>query len=79
MPSSAPSSFEGEVGYVRFTAEAQMERPWKFNHVTRSAFTVISLVDLNMEPPEFKVRPPIYVIVVIAMMMMMMKITYIDY
>ena len=55
LPPTVPSSFEGEVGYVRYTAEATMERPWKFNHVSRSAFTVISLVDLNMEPPEFKV------------------------
>ena len=44
-----------------------MERPWKFNHVTRSAFTVISLVDLNMEPTEFKVMPPqVNVIIMIA-------------
>jgi len=55
LPPNVPSSFEGEIGYVRYTAEATMERPWKFNHVTRSAFTVISLVDLNLEPPEFKV------------------------
>jgi len=56
LPPTVPSSFEGEVGYVRYTAEAAMERPWKFNHVTRSAFTVISLVDLNMQPMEFRVN-----------------------
>ena len=56
LPSNVPSSFEGEVGYVRYTAEAVMERPWKFNHVTRSAFTVISIVDLTMEPAEYKVN-----------------------
>ena len=55
LPINAPSSFEGEYGYVRYTAEAKMDRPWKFDHVTRSAFTVISLVDLNMEPLEFRV------------------------
>jgi len=55
LPETAPSSFEGDVGYVRYTAEAKMERPWKFDHVTRSAFTVISLVDLNLESPDFKV------------------------
>jgi len=55
IPPSAPSSFEGEYGYVRYTAEAMMDRPWKFNHVTRSAFTVISLVDLNLQPNEYKV------------------------
>ena len=61
LPPTAPSSFESaardpNVGYVRYTAEATMDRPWKFNHVTRSAFTVISIVDLNMEPPEFRVN-----------------------
>jgi len=56
LPSNVPSSFEGEYGYVRYTAEAKMDRPWKFDHVTRSAFTVISLVDLNLEPYEFRVR-----------------------
>jgi len=56
LPANVPSSFEGEVGSVRYTAEATMERPWKFNHTTRSAFTVISIVDLNMESPEFRVN-----------------------
>jgi len=55
LPPTVPSSFESEVGYVRYTAEATMERPSKFNHVTRSAFTVINIVDLNMEPMEFMV------------------------
>jgi len=52
LPINAPSSFEGEYGYVRYTAEAKMDRPWKFDHVTRSAFTVISLVDCNLQPLE---------------------------
>ena len=56
LPPSIPSSFEGKLGYVRYTAEAKMVRPWKFDHVTRSAFTVISLVDLNLEPAIFKVN-----------------------
>jgi len=56
IPPNAPSSFEGEYGYVRYTAEATMNRPWKFNHVTRSAFTVISIVDLNREPVEYAVN-----------------------
>jgi len=59
LPPTVPSSFEGQWGSVRYTAEATMERPWKFDHSTRSAFTVISLVDLNLEPPEFKVMNPL--------------------
>lgn len=54
LPATLPSSFEGVHGSVRYTAEASMERPWKFDHTTRSAFTVISLVDLNLEPQQFK-------------------------
>jgi len=55
LPPSAPSSFEGAVGHVRYTVEATMDRPRKSNHVSRSAFTVISLVDLNLESPELTV------------------------
>ena len=51
LPPTVPSSFEGEVGHVRYTVEATMERPrWRSNRVTRSAFTVISVVDLNLQP-----------------------------
>ena len=60
LPPTVPSSFESKVGYVRYTAEATMERSWKFNHVTRSAFTVISIVDLNMEPMEYRVNISFY-------------------
>ena len=56
IPPQAPSSYEGELGHVRYTAETKMVRPWKFNQVTRSAFTVVSLVDLNLEPAEFRVN-----------------------
>jgi len=57
LPPTVPSSFEGFSGSVRYTAEATMERPGKFDRNTRSAFTVISGVDLNLEPQEFKVTP----------------------
>jgi len=55
LPPNVPSSFEGEYGYVHYTAESTIKRPSKTNHVTRSAFTVIGLVDLNLEPLEFRV------------------------
>ena len=50
-----PSSFEGEFGYVRYTAQATIDRPWKFDHVTKEAFTVIAFLDLNHEPLLFRV------------------------
>jgi len=61
LPPNAPSSFGGEYGYgyVRYKAEATIDRPWKFDRVTRSAFTVISLLDLNLEPFHFRVNTPI--------------------
>jgi len=55
LPPTVPPSFEGVHGYVRYTAKATMERPWKFNHDTHSAFTVIGLLDLNLEHPQFRV------------------------
>ena len=61
LPPNVPSSFEGYYGHVRYTAKATMDRPWKFDHDTRSAFTVISLVDLNLEHPQFRVTSLIYV------------------
>jgi len=59
LPTNVPSSFEGQQGYVRYTAKATMDRPWKFDHVTRCAFTVISVLDLNLEQPQFKVASSI--------------------
>jgi len=61
LPSNAPSSFEGAYGSVRYTVEARIDRPWKFDHVIRSAFTVISIVDLNQEPTHLKVNTRICV------------------
>jgi len=58
LPSDVPSSFEGEHGYVRYTVEAKIDLPWKCDHVTRSAFTVINNVDLNLEPIELRVNIP---------------------
>ncbi|PVD19350.1 hypothetical protein C0Q70_19837 [Pomacea canaliculata] len=50
LPLNLPPSFEGDYGYIRYWAKATMDRPWKFDHHTKRAFTVISNLDLNEEP-----------------------------
>ncbi|XP_067665145.1 arrestin domain-containing protein 3-like [Haliotis asinina] len=50
LPPELPSSFEGEHGHVRYTAKGIIDKPWKFDHKTKRAFTVICLLDLNRDP-----------------------------
>lgn len=57
LPYNIAASFEGEVdfdGYVRYSVKATIDKPWKFDHETKVAFTVASFLDLNtpeiMEP-----------------------------
>lgn len=50
LPPDLPPSFEGDYGYIRYWAKATIDRPWKFDHHTKRAFSVISCLDLNQEP-----------------------------
>ncbi|EPB72207.1 arrestin domain protein [Ancylostoma ceylanicum] len=49
LPKSLPTSFEGEFGHIRYTCRAICERPWDFDIVTRKAFTVIGIEDINSD------------------------------
>lgn len=50
LPASLPSSFEGAHGNVRYFLKSTIDKPWKFDHVTKRPFTIISNMDLNLVP-----------------------------
>lgn len=54
LPPFLPSSFEGEYGHIRYYIKAAIMKPWRMNHVTKTAFTVSSILDLNSIPEANK-------------------------
>lgn len=51
MPSdNLPTSVEGKFGHVRYWLKAFIDRPWRFDITTKSVFTVIERVDINLTP-----------------------------
>ncbi|XP_046581080.1 arrestin domain-containing protein 3-like [Haliotis rubra] len=50
LPATLPSSFEGSYGYIRYWVKGTIDKPWKFDHHCKKAFTVIANLDLNKEP-----------------------------
>jgi hypothetical protein len=47
LPHNIPCSFEHADGYIRYTAKAVIDRPWRFDHECKIAFTVVTPYDLN--------------------------------
>ena len=50
-----PESREERIGRVRYWLEARMDRPWKFDHVTKCAFTILERVDLNLRREDLAI------------------------
>ncbi|XP_049296864.1 arrestin domain-containing protein 17-like [Anopheles funestus] len=55
LPNKLPTSFEGDYGYIRYTAKVVFERPWKFDQNYKIAFTVVNQLNLNTVMPPLNV------------------------
>ncbi|XP_033226512.1 arrestin domain-containing protein 17-like [Belonocnema kinseyi] len=50
LPKDLPSSFESDVGHVRYSIKSTIDRPWKYDHETKDVFKVRFNYDLNTDP-----------------------------
>lgn len=48
IPATAPTTYEGEHGHIRYVCCASVSTPWKHDRQAKRAFTVIRPCDLNM-------------------------------
>jgi len=55
LPPELPQSFEDKIGHIRYKAKAVIDRPLKIDDKADVSFTVIHLVDLNLEPSHLRV------------------------
>jgi len=58
LPPELPQSFDDKIGHVRSKAKAIIDRPLNINNKAEVSFTVIRLVDLNLERPQLRVSIP---------------------
>lgn len=42
-----PMSFETQIGHVRYTIKATVDRPWAIDYTTTKPFMVLNTLDLN--------------------------------
>ncbi|GFO36965.1 arrestin domain-containing protein 3 [Plakobranchus ocellatus] len=54
LPFGLPCSFEGPCGYVRYIITCKINRPMKFDHKIKKIFTILSTLDLNLNPSNMK-------------------------
>lgn len=47
IPETAPTSFDGEFGQIRYEVDLVIDRAWRYNNVFKQPFTVIHPLDLN--------------------------------
>ncbi|XP_017053002.1 arrestin domain-containing protein 3 [Drosophila ficusphila] len=55
IPTECPSSFEGTNGRVRYMTNVTLVRPWKFDQSYTRCFTVLKVMDLNLDSPLLRV------------------------
>lgn len=47
LPGGIPSSFEGIHGHIRYVLKCTIDKPWKFDHKVKRAFSVNDIIDTN--------------------------------